>query len=414
MAGFLTDDASRNGRQVPDRAILAELLEIAFFFSLSREEGASVRCALLILDPANPDPRPPLRLTDRRWQCVPLRERLPLTVATLSKLAPAADPWATALAVHHYEEGWFVWALLDQQVHFNRWRYLDAESGPDNPHAYRILVEDVGHIVIYWDYDAIIRQVRDQLLAAPEPVFSYGPIAQRMSAISESFAAKLIARVGSLYAEHEFWPSIVRREVVRSIQRILLHIVKYRHGGAVLISDAAGEDLRSKYPLTYDRLAIALLKHLEATVRWRHATDEIHASSEVPAKIEREARLYGRDMRDTAAELDGCIHFIASMARVDGLVWLSQSLAVRGFGVEIRSADDPPSIVAAGDAEVTEERVETRDARHFGMRHRSMIRYCFANSDAIGFVVSEDGPVRAVMMHSGDMVLWEDVRLRDE
>src|ERR1043166_2689874 len=109
MAAFIEDHAAENERPLPLRPALVQLLEVVFFFSLTREEGVPVRCALLIIDPANPDPKPPLQPSERRWRCVPLEEPILVTVAALAKIALAADPWSTALAVHHDGESWFVW-----------------------------------------------------------------------------------------------------------------------------------------------------------------------------------------------------------------------------------------------------------------------------------------------------------------
>lgn len=36
------------------------------------------------------------------------------------------------------------------------------------------------------------------------------------------------------------------------------------------------------------------------------------------------------------------------------------------------------------------------DARRFGTRHQSMMRLCFARPGSVGFVVSQDGNVRAI------------------
>jgi hypothetical protein len=45
------------------------------------------------------------------------------------------------------------------------------------------------------------------------------------------------------------------------------------------------------------------------------------------------------------------------------------------------------------------------------MRHRSMIRYCASNEDSVGFVVSQDGDVRAITAVKNHVVVWENVRI---
>jgi len=109
----------------------------------------------------------------------------------------------------------------------------------------------------------------------------------------------------------------------------------------------------------------------------------------------------------------GCVNFIASLARVDGCVLMSSGLNVRGFGVEITCRNDPPEVSAAGDERATKAKLRRSDFSHFGTRHRSMMRYCYLNPESIGFVISQDGDVRAITRIRKRLVLWENVRLQD-
>lgn len=136
IAASLVEDATERGFQLPPLDAVVELLESAFYASLSHDEGVPVRCDLLIIDPEKPDPIRPKAVAESRWRCVPFLERVTLNVRNIAKLAAAADPWATALAVYHDNTGWYVWALVDQQTHYNRWRHMDAESGLHNPQTY--------------------------------------------------------------------------------------------------------------------------------------------------------------------------------------------------------------------------------------------------------------------------------------
>jgi hypothetical protein len=57
-------------------------------------------------------------------------------------------------------------------------------------------------------------------------------------------------------------------------------------------------------------------------------------------------------------------------------------------------------------------KVTALDYNHFGTRHRSMMRYCAAVPGSVGFVVSQDGDVRAITRVRDDLVVWENVKLR--
>jgi hypothetical protein len=134
VADLIEADSRHRNVPLADSRAIAKLLETAFLASLAREEGNSIRCDLLLIDAACPDPTPPKRVAEERWRCVALAKPIPLTVDNLVKIAQAADPWATAIAVHFQPTGEpAIWAIVDQQIHYNRWRYLDSDFGPSQP-----------------------------------------------------------------------------------------------------------------------------------------------------------------------------------------------------------------------------------------------------------------------------------------
>jgi len=88
---------------------------------------------------------------------------------------------------------------------------------------------------------------------------------------------------------------------------------------------------------------------------------------------------------------------------------LKSNLTLSGFGVEITSKKDPKSVFGASTATAT--KLKEIDMNHFGTRHRSMMRHCVAHPDSVGFVVSQDGDVRAIASVRGQVVLWDNIRL---
>ena len=98
------------------------------------------------------------------------------------------------------------------------------------------------------------------------------------------------------------------------------------------------------------------------------------------------------------------------LTRVDGLVLLDLDLAVRGFGVEITATGPPPALWSARDA--AGEVLDPLEYERYGTRHRSMFRYCAAAPGSVGFVVSQDGAVRAVTALERGVVVWEDIKVQ--
>jgi hypothetical protein len=94
---------------------------------------------------------------------------------------------------------------------------------------------------------------------------------------------------------------------------------------------------------------------------------------------------------------------------VDGLILLKHDLTLVGFGVEITSKTEPKHVSSGENSAGTKGR--PIDLNHYGTRHRSMMRYCSADHDSLGFVVSQDGDVRAITDVGGTIVMWDEVRL---
>jgi hypothetical protein len=40
-----------------------------------------------------------------------------------------------------------------------------------------------------------------------------------------------------------------------------------------------------------------------------------------------------------------------------------------------------------------------------------MMRYCFANPKSVGFVISQDGEIRAMTRVGGRLIMWENLKV---
>ena len=183
----------------------------------------------------------------------------------------------------------------------------------------------------------------------------------------------------------------------------------------MLISDN-GEGLNPKYSLTYHRLADALYRASVLSIKHMSYSDVVHEdymdkeADELPMGLYLDESVSGDALRATNDELTGCVRFLASLSRVDGLIWLDFRLRLKAFGVEITVRDEPGRVVIAQDSRAT--KTKKLNLNQYGTRHRSMLRYCAANPNSVGFVVSQDGDVRAIT-HSGNrVVLWDNVRIQ--
>ena len=101
-------------------------------------------------------------------------------------------------------------------------------------------------------------------------------------------------------------------------------------------------------------------------------------------------------------------HHVAGLAAVDGAVVLTKRFELLGFGAEIDGALPAVRWVArALDPEGTAKVRESVESD--GTRHRSAYRLCNFVHDALAIIVSQDGTVRFVKWHEGEVTYWDHV-----
>ena len=97
--------------------------------------------------------------------------------------------------------------------------------------------------------------------------------------------------------------------------------------------------------------------------------------------------------------------FIASLTAVDGAVVLTDSLRIIGFGAEVTASfSGGDKVHVAHTAEATKTRV-VRFAE-YGTRHRSAFRFVASMEPSVGFIMSQDGGVKAVKQIGSKLVMW--------
>jgi len=404
-------------KQPPSVKVLTELFETLYFASLKREETQPISCRVAFIDRELPDPHPPGRMTPDRWKFFPLADDLPLTVRNLVKLSTAVDPWGSTLAVDADSEGKLrIWGLIDQSVHYSTYVFKESSSGPEMPGIFQALIQGTGEIAVYSTYVLLGSLKQDSLVKRQQRVFQSGPVHSKLMQSIKIFQRRVRNKVGTtLFDERGHWNDSLEGNWMSALCRILIGIHKYKHGGAVLLSDSAA-GLNPKYALRYDRLADAVFRSSVLSIKNTYYSDLIHSDyldeelDEIPTGLYLDEAVSGTELNDTNDELTGCVRFLASLSRVDGLIWLDFQLRLKAFGVEITVRDDPHKVVTAQDSHAT----KTRKLRlnQYGTRHRSMLRYCAANPKSVGFVVSQDGDIRAITHVGNRVVLWDNVRVQ--
>jgi len=405
------------------------LIEPIYFASLKTEEGKPLQIRVALVDPANADPdSPPMPRPDRR-NITRLGRQLSLTVANLTKLSKAADPWSSCLAAYFNSDGQpFVWGLIDQTVHFNVQLVRETTAGGyATPGLFQVLAAGAADLSVYREFGFVARLQQDQLLTGQNDVFLKGPVQQLLAPGFKLYlreASRVLARIktpryleeGELPELAEIWERGLSENWTSVLCRLLISIQRYRHGGALLIT-RSNAHLDVKYRISYSRLPQALAWHAAFNVFQKAAHARISYSylnkdkKFMPIDLYLDQMIGDACVEDCEDEITGCVRFISALSCVDGLILAGPDLAIRGFGVEIRTGKEPAAVYVSSGPTASEKQLRRIDPTHYGTRHRTMMRFCFAHPGSVGFVISQDGEIRAMTYVRNRLVMWENLKV---
>ncbi|QHS56546.1 hypothetical protein GWR56_13715 [Mucilaginibacter sp. 14171R-50] len=410
--------ASKFKGKKPPETVLSSLFSILFYASLATEESDFIKVTVTLLTKE-------FKATASRQgsydesQLFPFDEPIPFTEKNLIKLSKAADPWSSSLAVDYDDhDQLFIYGMIDQALHFQSFLNFEREEKPHTTGIIQTIIEDVGVLNVIFEFEPLATLNKSQLTRRYIDVFKQGPVADFMKKNTAELKKHVDRFIRSeKYAEFTLadWEELIEKLYVQSISRILLKIRNYRHGGAILITNDFIKGLAPKYSLNYDRLEIAKSNLLKTSILYDSVTGDLDvAESEAKKAVSMDDYLdYAESMdalQEAESELKGAVRFISSLSCVDGLVVLSYRLHVKSFGTVITEKELPESVQVSSTA-VARANLKPMDPKHFGTRHRSLFAYCYANPGSLGFVISQDGEIRAVMKVGEELVMWEHIKV---
>ena len=404
----------------PPLEVLAELFGMMYHVSLRTEEGESTSFHVVYMDPQNPDPNPPERIVHHRWTFIRFDRAIDFTVTNLLKVARASDPRTSSFAVYSDVDGHlFLWGLVDQGNNYFDFVNHESDSVSKRPGIFQASIAGIGHLVAYAGLKKIAELKIDDLVTNVVDVFSGGPLHDALSSGLSQYLSTIKLKVSDkIYQSRDHWDLSLKVAWIQALCRLLLRTQRYRHGGAILISPNHSAGLNIKYAIQYPRLKSALETQALLRINNTYTSDVIWEqyleddSETIPADLHLDQVITQADLDENRRELDGAIWFISLLTRVDGLVLLNPCLEVEGFGVEITYSEPPSASFLAVNRSATRATLKELDYNHFGTRHRSMMRYIAKVPGSVGFVVSQDGDVRAMTQVRKTVVVWENIQLQ--
>lgn len=146
------------------------------------------------------------------------------------------------------------------------------------PGIFQVVIQGTGELAVYNTFEFLGSLNQDVLIKRQQKVFEAGPVREILMKSIVKLQEQVKPKVGeSMYAERGHWNESLEADWISVLCRILIGIQKYRHGGAVLISDSAS-GLNPKYVLPYNRLSDSLFRAATLSIQNTTYSGEIHGA----------------------------------------------------------------------------------------------------------------------------------------
>lgn len=410
----------KNQSNKPSEQILVNLFESLFFASLKTEESNFTKVTVTLINSENPDPKPPKRKVKHRWSIIKFEEQIEFNVQNIVKLSKAADPWSSSLAVDFDKKGnLFIWGLIDQSIHYQNYLHHESETGPEQPGLFQTSITNIGSLLVIIDYELIASLKQNTLISKYIDVFKFGIVSEVIKSHSQKLIEDIDHKLKDLDSfDNKIWKNQINNLWSQTISRILIRIQNYHHGGSFIICNAENNNLDIKHRIQYDRLYKALKNKIAYTIENSTISDLIYENyldveneNDIPLDLYIDESISNDNKRDSSDELKGAIRFVASLSCIDGLVVLDDKLNVNGFGAVVRNFNLPEEVYISKTARISVRNLELIKPNHFGTRHRAIFSHCWENVGSIGFVISQDGDIRAITRIENKLIMWENIRV---
>lgn len=360
---------------VPATADLKALLEIVFLASVQQEERRAIHVRVVFFPDATTTS---LKQEAERLEALPFAHPIPLSVESLRKLAPAFDQNIATLVVTHRTDtsGYdIVGAILYGRVA----SLLDNDlSSRPRPLALTLSTRMPGSVVISYG-DSVVGRFDEGRFAVAKP----GPMA------SYPFTSQLlqVLQTHELYKLYENGYWFLYRDC---IERIYASAAARGHGGTVIWIPDRQIETAHRYFQTGRELENAPAgEDLLRIVLQEENTGE-------------NGELIGRYKR----RLGEYLEMIAQLSCVDGALIVDEHLRPLRFATHLAAPKWTREVFEGTHHDILPtQRIELT---RFGTRHNSAIGFVGVCPSAIGFVISQDGPVRAILRVGDAIWLWPD------
>jgi sensor domain DACNV-containing protein len=397
--------------QLPDDHHLRQLFDVAYHASLLRDEDRQVTFRVMFGDPAllPPEDGPPSGLMPLH-----LDRPRPYNEQEIRRLSMAALFFRSMIGVcSNPDQDLEIWGMV---VSGTRWLSSLAGGryhGAPEPDSLAIHSLGPGRLTIHFGRHRIATLTGGIVESKAFDLFESKWLQKVFSQVRRSFLAEAFGESTSVrFVPVDF--DYVRMMSYNIILRTLSVVRNGRHGGTLVIVDPQNEELlrqsndsiRFKY-LIADCPARGRFGRVLRQAIMR--LSEVAAAQNKPSAGWSEYQtLMDTKLSDMDEALFDFAHFLADLMAVDGALVVTQTLELVGFGAELRF--DAPELKGVRHALDLEGEIWTKEPLdNVGTRHRAVYRFCKGYPRCLAIVVSQDGSVRFVKSHNGEVTYWNQL-----
>ncbi len=383
---------------IPENDKLLELLETCYHASLQTAEHRVTSCAIAYVHYLSLPGKSFLRFADLS----------PLTVSELVRLAPVTEVHHTLIGCYKFDDELFIWGLIE---HDHSWDGASDKILLGTPQQGEVLpagcptinIEGPGALsVTMTNGRTEVVRLREGRILAP----TTNPLVERDQPL-EVFFRTMIARIMTASSDKlnlaamrdslNPLQSLYTEAVVRMLEEIRLK----QHGGSLIISASRLPKTlayRTYTALENRALADELLLHFQALQRVKNAKPTSSIRTE-----EFSQRRVDSIIKRTRQNIIRGIKRVSLLAAIDGAVLLDSVLRVEAFGVRF-------PLFLQQDATILDARTgQSYRCDEWGMRHQSVFSVIHQSEETVGFVVSQDGGVKAIKSDQGVLRFWDGI-----
>ena len=401
---------------LPEKAVLDELLDVCYHASLMAEEGRPTIFRVAFISssaPVNPPRREPVALEPIMRYAI--GKPVSFTEGELRRLAPVADPRRVLIAVEQIGEGASrrlqIYGLIDVGVTLWKMARHERICGTASPDALVVASTRPGELSISRGDRPVIRLRGREVVSPLRSVLLRGPVARFFLNASDELIREACERSGVKQNPEE--DDGLSMSHLSFIESVLLHTAELKHGGALLfVRDVVADNEASlqevvsiKYRLPSARPRDALVAAMAVRLEHNDLHERLHKRRTLKEQDLENLETLAWCQRDHEDSSRDAAQFIGSLATVDGAVVLTDKLRIIGFGGEVRVSRPGTDTIYIAKNEEGDE-ITAAPFTGYGTRHRSAFRFVEKMEPSVAFILSQDGGIKAATKVGERVVMW--------